>query len=553
VNGNPGTPGAAGGVGAAGSASGSGISGSFTTGPTDTLAFTTEPAGAKAGKTLAPVVVEIQAAGNALQTSDTSAVTLAIESGPSGATLLGTLTVNAVGGVATFNDLSIDTAGTFTLTASDDTDNVSAGTDNSTSFTITPKAINKLIFIQPPTNVTAGVAISPAITVQISDKFGNAVTGNTSVVTLFISTGPAGGVLSGTFSKAAVNGVATFPDVILDKSGAYTLIAGDGTFTAAPAPSFTVAPAAASKLRFSTQPPATTVAGATLAPFVVKEKDAFGNKVPDSSSGVTLSIASGPSNASLGGTFTAMFSNGLATFGGLVLFNAGPYTLTATDGSLTGTSASFAVISAAPANLAFIQPPSNVKAGHAITPAITVFVTDEFANPVSGMRITLAIASGPSGATIGGTPTVVAHKGVATFDDVSFTTAGSYTLQATHGSVMSQPSASFTVKHVAATQLAFVQQPTATTSGTAITPPVEVDVEDSFGNLVTNNDSDVTLAIQRGPAGAVLSGTFMVAASGGEAMFSDLLLDTPGTYKFVAGDGALAKAKSAKFTVSASS
>jgi hypothetical protein len=75
-------------------------------------------------------------------------------------------------------------------------------------------------------------------------------------------------------------------------------------------------------------------------------------------------------------------------------------------------------------------------------------------------------------------------------------------------------------------------------------------VEDSFGNLVTNNDSDVTMAIQRGPAGAVLGGTFMVPASGGEAMFSDLLLDTPGTYKFIASDGALAKAKSAKFAVS---
>jgi hypothetical protein len=383
------------------------------------------------------------------------------------------------------------------------------------------------------------VAISPAITVQISDKFGNVVTDNTSVVTLFISTGPAGGVLSGTFSKAAVNGVATFDDVILDKSGTYTLIAGDGTFTAPASPAFTVAPAAASKLRFSTQPPATTVAGATLAPFVVKEKDAFGNKVPDSSSGVTLSISTGPSGASLSGTFTAMFSNGLATFGGLVLFQAGTYTLTATDGSLTGTSASFAVISAAPANLAFIQPPSNVKAGHAITPAITVFVTDTYANPVSGTRITLAIASGPSGATIGGTPTVVAHKGVATFDDIRFTTAGSYTLQATHGSVTSEPSASFTVKHAAASQLAFVQQPTATTTNLAITPPVEVDVEDSFGNLVTNDDSDVTLAIQRGPAGAVLSGTFIVPASGGEALFNDVILDTAGKFTLTATDGPL--------------
>ena len=45
-------------------------------------------------------------------------VTLAIASGPAGGRLWGTTIVEALGGVATFNDLSIDRAGSYTLTAS---------------------------------------------------------------------------------------------------------------------------------------------------------------------------------------------------------------------------------------------------------------------------------------------------------------------------------------------------------------------------------------------------------------------------------------------------
>ena len=48
----------------------------------------------------------------------TGPVSIALAAHPGGATLGGTLTVNAVGGVATFGDLSVDKAGTgYTLRA----------------------------------------------------------------------------------------------------------------------------------------------------------------------------------------------------------------------------------------------------------------------------------------------------------------------------------------------------------------------------------------------------------------------------------------------------
>ena len=56
-----------------------------------------------------------------------------------------------------------------------------------------------------------------------------------------------------------------------------------------------------------------------------------------------------------------------------------------------------------------------------------------------------------------------------------------------------------------------------------------------LGNLVTTNSSSVTLAVATGPG--LLSGTFTVAASGGVATFSNLLLDTAGAHTLIAGDG----------------
>lgn len=79
-----------------------------------------------------PVEVAIQDVLGSLIGDATNAVTLAIGVNPSGGTLSGTTTVNAVGGVASFGDLSIDKAGTgYTLGATSGslTSAVSAGFD----------------------------------------------------------------------------------------------------------------------------------------------------------------------------------------------------------------------------------------------------------------------------------------------------------------------------------------------------------------------------------------------------------------------------------------
>ena len=96
--------------------------------------------------------------------------------------------------------------------------------------------------------------------------------------------------------------------------------------------------------------------------------------------------------------------------------------------------------------LAFGQQPTNVVAGNGtINPAVTVYVEDANGNVLltDNSNVTLSVASGPG--TLGGTTTVAAVDGVATFNNLSLDTAGSYVLSATDGWFASATSNSFNV------------------------------------------------------------------------------------------------------------
>jgi Ca2+-binding RTX toxin-like protein len=110
-----------------------GTGSSVTVGSPAQLAFSQAPstfaAGVAAGT---PFTVTVEDADGNTVTTDTSNVTVALTT-PNGATLGGTLTQAAVGGVATFSNLTVDKAGTYTLTATDG----SLSSAVSTSFTVT--------------------------------------------------------------------------------------------------------------------------------------------------------------------------------------------------------------------------------------------------------------------------------------------------------------------------------------------------------------------------------------------------------------------------------
>jgi len=98
------------------------------------------------------------------------------------------------------------------------------------------------------------------------------------------------------------------------------------------------------------------------------------------------------------------------------------------------------------------------------------------------------------------------------------------------------------------TKLAFTQQPAASyTSGATIT--IKVSVEDAGGHVITSDNSAITLALQGGTSGAILSGTKTVNAVAGVATFN-VAVNLAGTaYVLHATDGALTAADSTAFNI----
>ncbi len=107
---------------------------------------------------------------------------------------------------------------------------------------------------------------------------------------------------------------------------------------------------------------------------------------------------------------------------------------------------------AAAAQLVFTAEPSDVILGGAISPAVVVTAHDAFGNTATGFtdNVVIAIGNDASGilgpATLGGTLTVAASSGVASFGDLTIDRTGiGYTLVVSASAVSGAESTGFTV------------------------------------------------------------------------------------------------------------
>ncbi len=227
-----------------------------------------------------------------------------------------------------------ETVGAYSADGTPISANLITGLQQGAGLFIEPDTVGpaaQLCFDQPPSRVNAGAPIAGGITVDVQDQEFNTVPGDSSTVTLTIAGGPSG-VLGGTTSVQAVNGVATFRDISLLALGSYTLTASDGNLVVASLPITALGPPV--QLSFVSQP-GDTLAGSTISPAItVEELDANGNVLTtDSSSPVTLSVVG--SQTVLQGTTTESMQSGVATFSDLSLDTPGTYTLQATSGDLS--------------------------------------------------------------------------------------------------------------------------------------------------------------------------------------------------------------------------
>ncbi len=83
------------------------------------LGLATQPTSGTATVPLAGVTADVNDAAGALVSADGSTATLSIATGPAGATLSGTTTAVANGGVATFGNIAVSLPGTYTFTVTD--------------------------------------------------------------------------------------------------------------------------------------------------------------------------------------------------------------------------------------------------------------------------------------------------------------------------------------------------------------------------------------------------------------------------------------------------
>jgi hypothetical protein len=524
----------------------------ITAGAATQLVFGTQPGTTVANRLMTPAVKvrALDALGN-LVPSFTGSVAIALGNNPGGATLSGTTPVSAASGVATFFDLSLNKTGMgYTLAASAS----GLGPVTSTAFDITPGPASQLAFTVQPLNTVAGAAISPAVQVTALDPAGNLVPGFTGDVTLSLGTNPGGSTLGGTTTVAALNGVASFSTLTLDKTGTgYRLTGTASGLSTATSSAFNITAGPATQLVFSTQP-STTVADHQISPAVkVRALDGFGNVATGFSGAVAVALGNNPGGSTLSGTTPVAAVSGVATFF-LSLDKTGTaYTLTASAGGLGQvTSAAFDIIPGTATQLTFSRQPGTTVAGAAISPAVQVTALDPAGNPVPGFtgNVTVAFGNNPGGSTLGGTTTVAAVSGVATFGDLSANrTSTGYWLRATATGMSAATSSDFAIISGPATQLVFGTQPSTTVAANLITPAVKVRALDALGNVATDFNDPVAVALGNNPGGATLSGTTPVAAANGIAAFF-LSLDKVGTgYTLAASAGGLSPGTSIAFDV----
>jgi hypothetical protein len=176
-----------------------------------------------------------------------------------------------------------------------------------------------------------------------------------------------------------------------------------------------------------------------------------------------------------------------------------------------------------------VQPPESVVAGDTLAPVVVeAWDALETLDESFADSVTIAIASGPEGATLGGRTRVAAVAGVATFDSLVLTISGNYTLQATAGQLAGATTLAFTVVAAAADSLYIESGDGQSGSpGTALPAAVVARVVDIHGNGVAN--MDVTFTADTGATGTITTPT----GSDGRASVNWTLSDAAGVQTMV--------------------
>jgi adhesin/invasin len=510
------------------------------------LAFKTTLTQATAGALLSPVLeVELQDSTGSRAYGSTGVVTLALATGPAAGQLEGTLTANAVDGLARFTEVRIKVAGSgYSLRATSGT----LAEALSPTFEVVPAAASRIELTGMPASVTAGA--SSALRVTLRDAFGNVATNYTGTVRFNSSDLSAGLPEDYTFT-AADAGQALFGGLSFKSAGTQRLTVTDIANPALTA-SVDVQVGAGDALRLGfVQQPGNRSVRATLAPVQVALIDAFGNVVRENAPPVTVALSP---DSGLGGTVTVSPVDGVASFSNLsIAEERNGYTLTATAQGLdSATSAAFDIIDDVfPARPVLTQGPTTVNS---ITVQWTAVGDDGDLGTATSQELRYATTDIVTEADFDaatlvatGAPQAAGSAESATLSGLSPSSNYYVALKVTDSAGNSTRSLTLPVStpDPAITQMAFITQPVDTTAGAAMAD-VRVALRDADGNTVPTATQAVTLNLRNGPVFTPVT----VNAVAGVATFSGITLTTAGTgYRFEASVAGLPPVQSDAFTI----
>ena len=515
------------------------------------LVFVTQPDNIVAGDTTDAPTVQLQDQSGADVAQSGVLVTLSLVKG-STVTLQQAETDGA--GLATFDGFTLETVGGYHLSASAP----NADPAISDVFVVSPASGWQLAFVQNPSDVAAAQAMSPAVTVQLQDSSGAALAASQVPVELLLD--PTGTFVTDTnVSETDATGLATFSDVAITSAGTFTMRALAPDASSAASPAFTVSPESADGLVFVV-PPSDVIVGGVISPTMqLQVADAYGNAV--ASQGLRICLAAAPS-ASLAGSCADTDSDGIASYDAFTIQPVGTYTLTASGNDGDGaalqeaTSSSFGVSAGTASGLAWVETPGEVTAGRAFSP--TVHVVNQFGVAYAAQFVTVELHVDSLDSTIV-RRAITDASGTAQFQDVRLFNAGEAQLIATADGLESTGATVLVLAGEVPIRLAFTQQPSDAVVGETVSPPVVVQLESLFGNDTTGEcDScedvyTIQLVNEDGTEIARQDADVF-----GAATFSDLVFDTPGTYRLTAsrvldnsGESPLIPARSRSFVISA--
>ena len=209
----------------------------------------------------------------------------------------------------------------------------------------------RLVLRTQPAGYYVGSPIAPAIQVLVLDAQRNTVTTTADSVTMTLTpgSGAAGAMLLGTPTRVSVDGIATFDDLQIDRTGTgFTLTASCSGCGSVTTRAFSLSADPIARVAFNVGPIAVWTVGATTPPVQAALQNTRGENVTVGAGylSVALTPGTGTPGAVLRGTLTRPVTGGVATFNDLSVDLAGSgYTLTVTSiaRSLTGVSVPFQV------------------------------------------------------------------------------------------------------------------------------------------------------------------------------------------------------------------